>query len=320
MNTLTIVLMAAFGLAGLAAGFLAVRFQAGRTRAARVLAAAKYARFDDPGSVKRLEILPLIDDLAAGEGLACESGVSYLIRADDMTLLFDTGLNDANEHPSPLLRNMDELGISVEEIDAVVISHLHLDHVGGMRNHLGRTFDLSARPVDLAGKPAYLPTQMTHPTTQVHIVDGPCRIAPGIASLGPIPRQLFFFGWTPEQSLAINVAGKGLVIIVGCGHSGLQNILERAEAVFDAPIHAVVGGLHYPVTEKPAARMLGSDNWPWKPASKATVEAAIASLQARRPKLVALSPHDSCTWSRDAFRQAFGAAYRDVRVGDVLEV
>jgi 7,8-dihydropterin-6-yl-methyl-4-(beta-D-ribofuranosyl)aminobenzene 5'-phosphate synthase len=75
-------------------------------------------------------------------------------------------------------------------------------------------------------------------------VDGPQAIAPGIASTGPIPRQMFFFGQTLEQSLAVNVEGKGIVLIIGCGHPTIQRILERAEMLFDAPTYGVVGGLH----------------------------------------------------------------------------
>jgi hypothetical protein len=56
------------------------------------------------------------------------------------------------------------------------------------------------------------------------------------------------------------------------------------------------------------------------PISKEDVEAGIACLQRRHPQLVALSPHDSCAWSIEAFRQAFGRGYQDVRVGEGIVV
>jgi 7,8-dihydropterin-6-yl-methyl-4-(beta-D-ribofuranosyl)aminobenzene 5'-phosphate synthase len=222
---------------------------------------------------------------------------------------------------------MQTLGVSPEDVEAIVISHLHLDHVGGWVCQQQRTFAISGEPVDFHGLRAYVPTPMTHPTAQVEVVEERRIIAPSIVSLGPIPRQLFFFGWTPEQSLAVNVAGKGLVLIIGCGHSTIQRIVDRAEMLFDVPIYGVIGGLHYPVKASrevsfglPLQRILGTGKWPWDPINRADVEAAIAYLQRRQPQLVALSAHDSCDWSLEAFRWAFGEAYQEVLVGQDIVV
>ena len=322
------------GLTGAAAGGLVARFYLGRRRADQVWASARYPKLKDVGTVKRLTILPLIDwytardpSTSSGQALIGEPGVSYLVRADDTTILFDVGFNMGGEHPSPLLRNMEALGVEVTEIDALVISHAHEDHVGGMSHMMRHTFALSGQPVDLKGIPAYVPVPLSNPTAQVTVVDGPLVIAPGVASTGSIPRQLFFFGWTPEQSLAVNVEGKGIVIIIGCGHSTLRRIVDRAEMLFDEPLYGVVGGLHYPVTASrevkfglPLQRIMGTGKWPWDPINRQDVEAAIAYLQRRHPQLVALSPHDSCDWSIEAFRSAFGAAYQDVQVGKEIVV
>jgi 7,8-dihydropterin-6-yl-methyl-4-(beta-D-ribofuranosyl)aminobenzene 5'-phosphate synthase len=320
----------AMGLGGLvlaAAGGLAVRFHLGRRRADRVWASARYSKLKDVGTVKRLTILPLIDWYTAHDPLIGEPGVSYLVRADDTTILFDVGYNTRGEHPSPLLRNMAALGVEVTDIDMVVISHAHEDHVGGTSHMMQHTFALSGQPVDLKGIPAYVPVPLSNPTAQVTVVDGPRVIAPGVASLGSIPRQLFFLGWTPEQSLAVNVEGQGIVVIIGCGHSTLQRIVDRAEMLFDEPLYGLVGGLHYPVTASrevklglPLQRILGTGKWLWNPINRQDVKAAIAYLQRRNPQLVALSPHDSCDWSIEAFRSAFGKAYQDVRVGREIVV
>jgi 7,8-dihydropterin-6-yl-methyl-4-(beta-D-ribofuranosyl)aminobenzene 5'-phosphate synthase len=310
-----------------AAGGLVVRFHLGRRRADQMWAAARYPKLKDIGTVKHLAILPLIDRHTARDDLMGESGVSYLVRADDTTILFDVGLNQRKEHPSPLLRNMQALGVTVEEVDYIVISHLHLDHVGGMEYQRKRTFALSGEPLDLSGITAFVPEPMSHPTAKAEVVEGPRSIAPGVASLGAIPRQLFFFGWTPEQSLVVKVEGKGIVLITGCGHSTIQRIVERAEMLFDEPIYGVVGGLHYPVTiprgggsRVPVQRIFGTGKWPWDPINPEDVEAGIACLQRRHPQLVALSPHDSCDWSIETFRRAFGGAYQDVRVGEEIVV
>ncbi len=88
-------------------------------------------KLTDFGSTKTLVILPLIDWNVAHDGLAGESGVAYLVRTDDATVLFDVGLNAEAEDPSPLLRNMRQLGVDMRQIDAIVISHPHGDHTGG---------------------------------------------------------------------------------------------------------------------------------------------------------------------------------------------
>jgi len=248
MKTQQTIAMGIGGLVLAAAGGLAARFILGRRRADRVWASACYPKLGDIGTVKHLTILPLIDWYTAHEGLIGEPGVSYLVRADDTTILFDVGYNTRGEHPSPLLRNMAALSVEVTGIDMVVISHAHEDHVGGTPHMVQHTFALSGQPVDLKRIPAYVPVPLSNPTAQVMVVDGPQLIAPGVASLGPIPRQLFFLGWTPEQSLAVNVEGKGIVVIIGCGHSTLQRIVDRAEMLFDEPLYGLVGGLHYPVT------------------------------------------------------------------------
>lgn len=309
------VILAAAGLVAGAAAWAAARFRAGSRRADEEWTTARYPQLGDIGSVERLSILPLVDSRASRPALATENGVAYLVRAGDKTILFDVGLNFTGEHPSPLLRNMQALGVTLDDIDAIVISHMHLDHVGGLEYEWGRTFSLSGQPVDLQGKLACVPRPMTHPTARVQVIDAPTQIAPGVISLGPIARQLFFFGWTPEQALAVNVAGKGLVLIIGCGHPTLQRIVARAEALCGVPLYGVAGGLHYPVTSRPVQRLLGTARWPWSPTDPEEVPAAVAFLKSRSPRLVALSPHDSCDWSRAQFREAFVEAYQDIEVG-----
>jgi 7,8-dihydropterin-6-yl-methyl-4-(beta-D-ribofuranosyl)aminobenzene 5'-phosphate synthase len=112
-----------------------------------------------------------------------------------------------------------------------------------------------------------------------------------------------------EQSLAVNVEGQGIVLVVGCGHPTLQRIVDRAEMLFDAPLYGLVGGLHYPVTASreikfglPLQRLLCTGKWPWDPINRQDVGTAIAYLQRRSPQLVALSAHDSCDWSLEAFQ------------------
>lgn len=306
--------------AGLVLGLrLVSRFALAR-RDHRVWMARRFPPLKFTGAVQNLTVVPLIDRTPSRPDLCGEEGVSYLVKAGGKNILFDVGYNIKDEHPSPLLRNMQTLGVSLDQVDSLVISHMHGDHVGGDRFQNSRTFSLSGQQVNLDGRQAFVPTQMVHPTAKVEVIDAPREIAPGVATIGSIPRPLFWFGQTMEQSLAVNVQDKGIVLIIGCGHPTLQSIIEQAEKLFDQPVYGVIGGLHYPVTDYPAIRFYGSNKWPWDPVSKQDVNSSINFLQQRHPGLVAISPHDSCGWTIDAFRQAFGSAYQDLEVGKSIIV
>ncbi len=302
---------------------LEVQLVVGRRRVEAELAQqGEIARMAPFGSVHRLSMLPLIDYYADRSSLATEPGLSYLIRADDQAILLDTGLNRSAEHPSPLLRNMHALGVDPARIDALFISHVHIDHIGDMRR-------LTVSPgagVTLRAIPAYVPSPVElaswNPQPRVQVVRGPKVLANGIASTGPIPRQLFLLGHTDEQALAVNLEGKGIVLFIGCGHQGAWRIVERAKALFDAPVYAVVGGLHMPYGRGRAfvgpldmQRIVGSDRFPLPWREHGVVLETIDALRSLSPRIVALSAHDSSDAAIAEVKAAFGDRFRDVRVG-----
>lgn len=308
--------------AGFSAAWLLGRYYLGRGRADEVWNTSFFMELDRLGSVDRLSVLPLIDFYAAKEDLATEAGVSYLVKAGDTTILMDLGLNEHKEHPSPLLRNMEALGISFDEIDKLVISHAHCDHIGGLSHQFRRTFEPSGRPVDLHDMPAYTPVALSNPATRMVPVGDPQYIAPGVASTGRIPRQLFFLGYTQEQSLVVNVRNKGLVVIAGCGHQTVQRIIGRTQMLFKDSLYGFIGGLHFPVTGSrdrmfglPAQQFFGTGLPPWRRINSEMVHEAIDYMKDKDFRLVSLSPHDSCDWSLEEFRKAFGPRYRELEVG-----
>ena len=118
------------------------------------------------------------------------------------------------------------------------------------------------------------------------MIKEPRVLKPGIASIGVIPRYLFLAGYTEEQSLAINVQGKGIVLIIGCGHQTIERIVERARMIFHEPTYAVIGGLHFPVKggrifagPVNVQWLVGSDNPPWKGLGEDDVRKGIEALK-----------------------------------------
>lgn len=283
------------------------------------------APLDGLGSVERLTILPLVDFYPARPDLVGESGVSYLIEAGGRTVLFDVGCNELDEEPSPLVRNMQALGISVSDFDAIFISHCHLDHVGGPRWARERTFSLSREQVELPGITAYTPIPMTHPTARTEYVARPRVLGEGLASTGPMERAIWLSGPVAEQALLVNVRDKGPVMIVGCGHPQLERLVERAQALTGgAALHGIVGGLHFPVTGsrvgKGRQNIIGNGKLPWQRITRQEAARAAEMLRSMDLALVALSAHDSCDWTLEVFRQALGERYRPVRVGEGITI
>jgi 7,8-dihydropterin-6-yl-methyl-4-(beta-D-ribofuranosyl)aminobenzene 5'-phosphate synthase len=311
-------------IAGLAA--LAGRYARARATGDRDWARRVESRLSGLGEVDAVSILPLVERLtgagAAGR-LQAEPGLSYLVRAGSCSIVFDTGLNVRAAEPSPLVENAAALGIDLQGVDGVVISHLHPDHVGGGRMVLHRTFGFSPAPMEPRGLPAFVPTQMSHARADVVQTDGPRVIAPGVAVLPPLPAALVV-GAVREQGVVVNVRDFGLVVLTGCGHPPIERILGVTEQVLDVPIRAVVGGLHLPVhawgTPQIVQAVLGNPHWPWQPIGERDVAHVIEELRARGPRVVAVSSHDSTPWTFDALGRAFGDGYRTMRAGEELRI
>jgi metal-dependent hydrolase (beta-lactamase superfamily II) len=322
---LGIVSLLVLGVAGVFT-FAQIRLSRGIDKAEQAWREYQPPSLGDFGSTRSLSILPLVDWHASRPELETEAGVSYLIQTDRSTILFDVGYNSGNRDPSPLLHNMKALGVGIQDFDTIVISHNHLDHVGGMKWAQQRTFSLGTEQLDLTEKRAFTPVPMTYPgLTRVHAKE-PTVIAEGVATTGTIPRQLFI-GWVEEQALAINVADRGLVLIVGCGHQTVPKLVDRTRAVFSEPIHGLVGGLHYPVPKGravvlgiPIQRLIASGNGPFSPVNQDEIAANIDTLRQLNLELIGLSGHDSSDEVIQQFREAFGPAHRDVRVGEPIVV
>lgn len=210
--------------------------------------------------------------------LLAEHGFSALVRviagSETRTILLDAGLGETT-----MLINADRLGIDFGEVEAVVISHGHIDHIRALVPALDRL-----RPgIPIVLHPhAFNPRIIKIPDgTQVRMTPldpdeleragarivretGPSLLAEGMVLVtGEIPRVTEFeFGFpiqyaivdgveqhdplTPDdQSLVVAVRGKGLVIISGCAHAGIVNTMKYArELAASENVHALIGGFH----------------------------------------------------------------------------
>lgn len=202
--------------------------------------------------VETVKVRPLVNWHSRNEKYRTEAGVSLLIEIDDRKILFDVGFNQCGLVESPLAHNVKALGVELSDIEMIFLSHRHRDHIGGVEGEeAGRLILADSLDIPL-NIPVVSPTVLLSEPRTVIESDGPEIIAPALASTGPISRKLFL-GRIDEQAMVLNVAGKGLIVVVGCGHQTTSKLIQRIEESFNEPILSIVGDLHFPV---PQGRLL----------------------------------------------------------------
>lgn len=207
----------------------------------------------------------VVENTASGRGLLGEHGLSYLIETSDYRILFDTGQGLALQH------NSKQLGISLQNLDAVILSHGHYDHTGGLLTVLDecKTTKLYLHPSALQpkfssrgdiGSPIQDKEFLAQKFCQVIWTEKPTEIIPGVYITGTIPRvhPLENTGgnfWQDshhktvdsildDQALFID-APEGLIVVLGCAHAGVINTLNYiAQITGKDKIYAIIGGMH----------------------------------------------------------------------------
>lgn len=202
-----------------------------------------------------------------------EWGFSALVEADGHRLLVDTG-----SHPDTVLQNARDLNIDLSNVKEVILTHHHWDHVRGLlalRKELMKKNPEALSVVHVARGIFYsrltakgeendmIAIRKEYEASGGKIVehDAGAEIFPGAWLTGPVPRKFPERNWsstvkvqTPQglvedtlpedQSLVLNTP-QGLVVVTGCGHAGIVNILTYASQNFrNEPVNAVIGGLH----------------------------------------------------------------------------
>jgi len=214
-----------------------------------------------------------------------EPGLSLLIEDDEITVLFDTGYSDI------FLKNAFKMGKDLTDLDYLVLSHNHLDHTWGL-DPLIRYFT----ELQIEQRPFQRPTLVAHPEIFVSVTaEGlgeigclfseeklakhlpiqlsrqPKELSSKLMFLGEIPRQNDFeknltFGRKEganeddqviDDSALVYRSRKGLIIITGCSHAGICNIIEYAKEVCgDHRVVDIIGGFH--LLNPPAQQLQGT--------------------------------------------------------------
>jgi len=261
----------------------------GGCRAARPAsrpAPAQAAR-SGPSTEEKVVITIVFDNNAGAAGLETAWGFGCVVRGPEKTILFDTG-GDGRI----LLANMKKLGIAPADIDALVISHAHGDHTGGLAALLAARGGV---PVYIpAGAGASLAEQIRSHGAEPIEADASADVCDGAKTTGTLGK-----GAIEEHGLCVKTAA-GWVLITGCAHPGAAVMAAKATEVTAGALELVVGGFH-----------MGSH-------SKAQIDAVIDEFEKLAVRRAAPC-HCSGDNTRKQFQQRYGQRCSLVGVGAVFD-
>ena len=177
-----------------------------------------------------LTIRIVYDNNPYDPNLQTEWGFSCFIKGKEKTILFDTGGNGKT-----LLSNMKKMKINPEEVDLIVLSHIHGDHIGGLEEFLKKNNQVKVYlPRSF---PSGFKKDIKKAGAQYVEVEKSLEICDEVFSTGEMGSTI------KEQSLIIKTE-KGLVVITGCAHPGIVEIVRKAKELQKEEIYLVMGGFH----------------------------------------------------------------------------
>lgn len=272
-----------------------------------------------------IRVTALVENSVHRQGLLAEHGLSFHIQCGERSLLFDTGQTDL------AVINAKTLRLPLDRVEAIVLSHGHYDHTGGVTAILDvapearvylhpaafeKKFSQNSGQLRSIGMSDCVAQAVRHHAGGFVETPGHTEIIEGIFATGEIPRAnsyedtggAFFLdavGTKPDplvddQALVIDL-GRSVILLLGCAHSGVVNTLDHVRHLTGGkPVRAVIGGMH-----------LGS-------AGEERIQQTIARL--RDAQLEILAPAHCTGWPATAkLWQAFLDICRPAGVGTVFE-
>jgi 7,8-dihydropterin-6-yl-methyl-4-(beta-D-ribofuranosyl)aminobenzene 5'-phosphate synthase len=232
-----------------------------------------------------MTITVIFDNNSYEQGLETAWGFSCSVSGAEKTVLFDSGGDG-----SILLANMEKLALDVNDIDTVVLSHIHADHTGGLDGFLEKNSGVMVYlPVSF---PRKFEDDMASHGPQVVEVERPVEICDGVYSVGQLGTLI------REQSLVVRM-DRGWVLITGCAHPGIVKIVKAAKQLVDGELFLVMGGFHLE----------------WSTCGK--IKRIISSFKDMKVRYAGPC-HCSGHRARNLFQEHFGGNCIDIGVGKVI--
>jgi 7,8-dihydropterin-6-yl-methyl-4-(beta-D-ribofuranosyl)aminobenzene 5'-phosphate synthase len=163
---------------------------------------------------QKMELMTIYDNYKIRKDLAIGWGFSCLVSIDNKKIVFDVG-----EEDKKIFSNMKKLKIDIKDIDILIISHRHWDHTGGLK----KIKELNPKLKII------MPNEFSEPI----------EIMKDVYSTGAMKSSIYI----KEQVLILNTK-KGLVIVAGCAHPGITEIIRKSKEFFKEEIYLVLGGFH----------------------------------------------------------------------------
>ena len=177
-----------------------------------------------------LSLTIVYDNNPYGKNLETRWGFSCYVKGTEKTILFDVG-----GEGSVVLANMRKLAIDPKTVDTIVLSHIHYDHIGGLSDFLRVNPEVAVyMPRSLPRSVKDIVTKAGAKLVEVHKSIKICKDVYSTGELG---------GFIKEQSLIIKTT-KGLVVITGCAHPGIANIVKKAKEMLKTDVYLALGGFH----------------------------------------------------------------------------
>jgi 7,8-dihydropterin-6-yl-methyl-4-(beta-D-ribofuranosyl)aminobenzene 5'-phosphate synthase len=239
------------------------------------------------GIVKPVTVSVIYDNYVRVDSLTADWGYAIVIEGLEKTILFDTGTK-----PDIFASNFREMGIDASEIDFLVLSHEHGDHTGGISSFVKMKTDIPVI-IPYSFSMAFK-KKMDSLGLKPLLVKEPAMICEDLYTSGEFDFHI------AEQALVLDTK-QGLVVMTGCSHPGIVEMLKEIETSFNKNIYMVFGGFH--LLEK----------------SKEEMDTIISEMKALG---VVKCGATHCTGDRQIkmFRDAFGENYFELGAGNTFVI